>query len=139
MVRKTNRSARKLTPREQSRLNALAEKVDRDEKEEIVALGRRYKAEHDAEVREQVRQALSKLESMGLILRKERESKGYSLEELARRAGMHKPAVSKLETDPDANPTIETLARYAAALGKRIEIRIIEQEPQKAKRKSKAQ
>ncbi|HXK39296.1 MAG TPA: helix-turn-helix transcriptional regulator, partial [Candidatus Paceibacterota bacterium] len=131
------RTGRKLTPREQARLNALAEKIDGEEKEEIIALGRKYKVEHDAEVREQVQQALSKLESMGLILRKQRESKGYSLEELARRAGMHKPAVSKLETDPGANPTVETLARYAAALGKRIEIRILDQKPRKAKKKTR--
>lgn len=40
---------------------------------------------------------------------------------LAKRAGVSQQAIARLE-DPDANPTIETLARVAAALGVRLRI-----------------
>ena len=52
-------------------------------------------------------------------LRKAREAAGLSLADVAERTGMDKAFVSRLETGK-GNPTIETLARYAAALGKRV-------------------
>lgn len=52
-------------------------------------------------------------------LRDSRESSGLSLSDVAERSGMDKAFVSRLETG-QGNPTIETLARYAAALGKRV-------------------
>lgn len=36
------------------------------------------------------------------------------------RTGMDRSALSKLETGQRANPTIETLVRYAEAVGKRL-------------------
>ena len=38
------------------------------------------------------------------------------------RTGMSRSAVSRLENDDAANPTIETLSRYAEALGKELAI-----------------
>lgn len=52
-------------------------------------------------------------------LREAREASGLSLANVAERTGMDKAALSRLETG-QGNPTIETLSRYAAALGKRV-------------------
>jgi predicted transcriptional regulator len=52
-------------------------------------------------------------------LRQAREAANLSLADIAERTGMDKAALSRLETG-QGNPTIDTLARYAAALGKRV-------------------
>jgi ribosome-binding protein aMBF1 (putative translation factor) len=52
-------------------------------------------------------------------MRELREAAGLSLADMADRTGMDKAFVSRLETG-QGNPTVDTLARYAAALGKRV-------------------
>jgi hypothetical protein len=59
-------------------------------------------------------------------LRKEREQQGLSLADVARRSGMDRAAIHKLEIGLNKNPTFATLARYADSLGKRIEMVIKE-------------
>jgi DNA-binding XRE family transcriptional regulator len=54
-------------------------------------------------------------------LRAERERQGLSLADVAERSGMDRAAVHKLEIGLNKNPTVETLNRYAGALGKQIE------------------
>lgn len=58
---------------------------------------------------------------MKLLLRRERANAGLTQTELARRAGVTQQAIAKLE-HPNANPTIETLERVAAALHIRVEV-----------------
>jgi DNA-binding XRE family transcriptional regulator len=53
-------------------------------------------------------------------LRKAREAQGLSLAAVARRSGMDRTAVCRLEMGRQPNPTVDTLYRYAAALGKRL-------------------
>jgi DNA-binding XRE family transcriptional regulator len=53
-------------------------------------------------------------------LRQARTAAGLSLTQAARRSGIDKAALSRLERGLQPNPTIETLCRYAAALGKRM-------------------
>jgi DNA-binding phage protein len=53
-------------------------------------------------------------------LKAAREAKGLSLADVTALTGMDRSALSKLETGQRANPTIETLARYAEAVGKRL-------------------
>lgn len=53
-------------------------------------------------------------------LKRQREKAGLSLAELAERTGMDKGALSRLENGVQDNPTIVTLLRYAAALGKKL-------------------
>jgi ribosome-binding protein aMBF1 (putative translation factor) len=53
-------------------------------------------------------------------LKKEREASGLSLADVAERTGMDRAAISRLENGYQMNPTIDTLTRYAAALGKGI-------------------
>jgi ribosome-binding protein aMBF1 (putative translation factor) len=55
-----------------------------------------------------------------MSLRQERERRGFSLNEMAERAKIDKAALSRLENGQQLNPTINTLARYVHALGKRI-------------------
>jgi len=52
-------------------------------------------------------------------MRELREEAGLSLADVAERTGMDKAFLSRLETG-QGNPTLDTLARYAAALGKRV-------------------
>jgi DNA-binding XRE family transcriptional regulator len=53
-------------------------------------------------------------------LRAARKAAGLSLDELARRSGIGKPALSRLENGKAPNPTLDTLWRYAAAVGRRL-------------------
>ncbi len=54
-------------------------------------------------------------------LRGERERQGLSLTEVANRCGVDRAAIHKLEIGLNKNPTWATLARYASALGARIQ------------------
>ncbi|MDZ4778928.1 MAG: helix-turn-helix transcriptional regulator [Planctomycetia bacterium] len=53
-------------------------------------------------------------------LKAARESKGLSLQDLTDLTGMDRSALSKLESGQRTNPTVETLIRYAEAVGKRL-------------------
>ncbi len=55
-----------------------------------------------------------------LSLRRERERLGLSLADVAERAGIDKGALSRLENGQQLNPTVNTLSRYAHALGKSL-------------------
>ena len=62
-------------------------------------------------------------------LRALREEQGVSLAELERRTGIRKSALSRLENSKAPNPTLATLIRYAAALGKTIDLSIADHAP----------
>lgn len=64
--------------------------------------------------------ALDELTELVQQLKAAREEKGLSLSDLTRLTGMDRSALSKLETGQRLNPTIETLVRYADAVGKRL-------------------
>jgi len=49
-----------------------------------------------------------------------REAAGLTLAEVSRRCGIDHPALSRLETGYNKNPTLDTLWRYAAAVGRRL-------------------
>jgi DNA-binding XRE family transcriptional regulator len=98
---------RHLTPEEAERYRSLRQQLDA-ERPEIVA-------------RHQQRMAsLDQLESLFTQLKEAREAQGLSLAELAQRTGANPAALTKLETEQKADPTVETLVRYAEALGKRL-------------------
>jgi ribosome-binding protein aMBF1 (putative translation factor) len=60
-------------------------------------------------------------------LRRERERLGLSLTDVAERAKIDKAALSRLENGQQLNPTVNTLARYAQALGKTVTYGLEEQ------------
>jgi DNA-binding XRE family transcriptional regulator len=100
---------KRLTEQERAKYGAIREAVDR-EKPELMALGRRVKARH-ARLREAV-----------AALKATRESLGLTLQDVGDRSGIGKANLSRLENSRNPNPTIETLSRYAEALGRDIEI-----------------
>jgi DNA-binding XRE family transcriptional regulator len=53
-------------------------------------------------------------------LRQRREQAGLSLGDVAERSGVDKASLSRLENGWYPNPTVNTLARYARAIGKRL-------------------
>jgi ribosome-binding protein aMBF1 (putative translation factor) len=60
------------------------------------------------------------LRSFAVQLRKAREAAGLSAAEVARRTGLAAETISRLETGALTNPTYQTLARYAVAVGVRL-------------------
>lgn len=53
-------------------------------------------------------------------VRREREAQGLTLEQLAARAGIDVGALSRFESGQAFNPTVSTLFRIAAALGRNL-------------------
>lgn len=60
---------------------------------------------------------------LGVLLRQAREAAGLTQEELARRLKTQKTSISRIENHAE-DIKLSTLERVAAALGKRLEIRI---------------
>ncbi|MCH8840341.1 MAG: helix-turn-helix transcriptional regulator [Planctomycetes bacterium] len=65
------------------------------------------------------------LSSVVTELKTLREQLKITLTELAERTGMTVGNLSRLENMEGPNPTIETLRRYAQAIGHRIEIAVV--------------
>jgi hypothetical protein len=53
-------------------------------------------------------------------LKRERLQRGVSIGDVAARSGLDRAVVSRLENGKQDNPTVATLMRYAAAIGKRF-------------------
>jgi len=73
---------------------------------------------------------ISTLDQFGALLKQlkaAREEMGLSLSDLTEITGMDRSAISKLETGQRPNPTIETLARYAEAVGKHLVVALAEE------------
>lgn len=98
---------RNLTPEEAAKYKAVREQVA----EELPDLIARH---HERMA------ALDQLPELLQQLKTAREAKGLSLADLTKVTGMDRSALSKLETGQRPNPTLETLVRYAEAVGKRL-------------------
>ena len=98
---------RRLTPEEAAKYNAIRAQAT-EELPDLIARHHERMAtlDHLQEVLRQLKDA--------------REAKGLSLTDLTELTGMDPSALSKLETGQRANPTVETLVRYAEAVGKRL-------------------
>ncbi len=84
-------------------------------------------AEELPDIKKRARQRLSLLKKEGTPLRQvlsalraERERQGLSLADINERTGIDRAALSRLENNEDANPTLATLERYAEAIGKQM-------------------
>ena len=53
-------------------------------------------------------------------IKRAREAAGLTLAEVSRRCGIDQPALSRLENGRNKNPTLDTLWRYAAGVGRRL-------------------
>ena len=98
---------RRVTPEEAARYKAVRQQVDAELPELI--------ARHHERVA-----GLDQLHELLQQLKAAREEKGLSLADVTERTGMDRSALSKLETGQRPNPTIDTLVRYADAVGKRL-------------------
>jgi DNA-binding XRE family transcriptional regulator len=96
-----------LTPEEAAKHKAVREQVDKELPELIERHNERLAAS------DQLQELLAQLKAA-------REAKGLSLADMTKLTGMDSSALSKLETGQRANPTVETLVRYADAVGKRL-------------------
>jgi DNA-binding Xre family transcriptional regulator len=70
---------------------------------------------------------LDQLQELLVQLKAAREAKGLSLADLTELTGMDRSALSKLETGQRANPTVDTLVRYAEAVGKRLVVSLADE------------
>ena len=98
---------RRLTPEEAAKYKAIRDQVDQELPDLI--------ARHHERMA-----TLDQFGELLIQLKKAREAKGLSLADLTELTGMDRSALSKLETGRRANPTVETLVRYAEAVGKRL-------------------
>jgi ribosome-binding protein aMBF1 (putative translation factor) len=69
--------------------------------------------------------------------RKAREDSGLTVTEIAKRAGMDKSVVSRLENGKLTNPTFRVVWQYTKAIGKRVVYQLADENP--GKRKSKTE
>ncbi len=72
--------------------------------------------------------ALDQLQGLLQQLKTAREKRGLSLADLTELTGMDRSALSKLENGQRPNPTVETLVRYAEAVGKHLKIELEDQD-----------
>lgn len=107
----SERVYRELSAEERQRLNRARAETEAI-RDEIVAEGRIRKRALEIS-RAQVRHTVD-------ALRAERERLGLSLADVEARSGLKRSALSRLENDPAANPTLLTLQRYASAMGMRV-------------------
>jgi DNA-binding XRE family transcriptional regulator len=98
---------RRLTPEEAAKYKVVREQVA-EELPDLIARHHERMA-----VLDQLPELLQQLKAA-------REAKGLSLADLTKVTGMDRSALSKLETGQRPNPTLETLVRYAEAVGKRL-------------------
>ena len=54
------------------------------------------------------------------LLKSERLKKRLSLADMKERTGIERSTLSRLENDAEANPTVDTLTKYADAVGKKV-------------------
>ena len=99
------------TPEEQARIAAIRQyyQANRPTPDELLAGG-------DVEELVPLGEYLSLL-SMVRALKKERELRGLGLTTVAERSGIDLAALSRLENGLQTNPTVDTLYRYASAIG----------------------
>jgi len=102
IIRKT-----RLGPDESSKYASVRKRVA-DELPDLVARHHERVA-----VGEQLRRLCEQLKAA-------REAKGLSLADVSELTGMDRSAISKLESGQRENPTMETLQRYADAVGKHL-------------------
>ncbi len=106
-------------------------KIERspERQQEIQAIRERFRRERPSlqKLRESgdVGEVVAQGEYVGLLamlaaLKTQREAKGLSLADVAERCGIDRSAVSRLENGVYLNPTLDTLYRYAAAIGAEI-------------------
>lgn len=104
---KTRRIANhpKITPAKLAEIRGLREKIDREEKRDILAKGQQAFSRY-----EKIRQTIATLNTL-------REQRHLTLDMIAQRTGIGKANLSRLFNEQQPNPTIDTLLRISDAVG----------------------
>jgi predicted transcriptional regulator len=102
------------TPEKQREIEAIRERFRRERPslEDLIASGDATEVVSQGEYLD--------LQAMLAKLKKHREQQGLSLTDVAQRSGMDRAAISRLENGVYLNPTVDTLYRYAQAIGAEI-------------------
>lgn len=75
-------------------------------------------------------EALAPQYALAAELLRARKAAGLTQEEVARRMGTQRPAVARIESgNAGHSPSLETLRRYAQAVGRRLEVRLVARRP----------
>jgi DNA-binding Xre family transcriptional regulator len=107
------KSTRKLSAAQIKALQSQAKLIDKQEATTIKAAGKEAFAEHE------------QLLSIIAALKAERERQHITLAELAEQTGIAKPNLSRLENSTRTQPRLDTLCRYAQALGKFVKVELV--------------
>ena len=113
---KTTRETPALTPEQADAVAAVRDRarhdrpgpdelIDRGEMDELVPHGQ-----------------FMELRLLTARLRRVREGHGMSLTDVSERSGLTRAAISRLENGWNVNPTLETLFRYAGAVGAHVSL-----------------
>lgn len=108
----TRKTPPKITPQRIAELSRLAKKIDREEAEQIKAKGRVIFTDYEA------------LQNLIGQLKAARQAQGLSLAQVGEKSGIGKANLSRLENDAAPNPTWDTIARYAASVGRKLRVSV---------------
>ena len=108
------------TPEEKARLKVIRDRFQKEKPSlaQLVASGEYNPPIKQAEYWELMQTAAA--------LKKAREEAGISLRQMAKKMSVDVGALSRLENGGNSNPTLDTLLRYASALGKRIVVQLVD-------------
>jgi DNA-binding phage protein len=88
---------------------------------------REHIQEELTDIKQRAKQQLAEAMQRGIamqhtmsVLKAERMKKGLSLADMKERTGIERSTLSRLENHEEANPTVNTLIRYAEAVGKKM-------------------
>jgi hypothetical protein len=118
MIRRSNarrayRIYGEFTPEEREEWKRAVAEVEA-EKEEIIALAKKLKAEHES--------VMAKIRETVAALKVEREKQGMSYAAIQEASGLDQAELECLETDVPWDVLLSALIRYADALGKNLSI-----------------
>lgn len=85
--------------------------------------GRRFQEDIEAGCEE-------KVDSVVTTLRRKRQERGLSQQDIADATGMKAPNITRIETHR-ARPSLEILMRYAAALGYDVDVKLVPHDSRK--------
>ena len=108
---------REATAEEKERHTRLREHIQ----EELVDIKQRAKQQ----LAEAMQRGIAMQHTMA-VLKAERMKKGLSLSDMKERTGIERSTLSRLENHEEANPAVNTLIRYAEAVGKKMFIVLVD-------------
>jgi DNA-binding phage protein len=112
MAKQERKTHPSLTPARIAELSKLARQIDQEEAQDIKAKARAIFLRHET------------VRALIAAIKDARIAKGLSLGEVGDRSSIGKANVCRLETELDPNPTLDTLLRYADAVGVQIRVSV---------------